>query len=120
MSCRAMSSVFYCSRCCQRDFGEVFSVLRSLPAVSAPSLPEWEHPKRDPLASIPSTAEQRLGAISTRKAAYCRQNIEVQCHTCPRMLSLDLETDTTAEDTAPSTPDGDAETPVSLDVLEEV
>lgn len=36
------------------------------------------------------------------------------------MLSLDLETDTTAEDTAPSTPDGGAETPASLDVLEEV
>ncbi|XP_016400104.1 transmembrane protein 151B-like [Sinocyclocheilus rhinocerous] len=35
------------------------------------------------------------------------------------MLSLDLETDTTAEDTAPSTPDGGAETPASLDVLEE-
>ncbi len=36
------------------------------------------------------------------------------------MLSLDLETDTTAEDTAPSTPDGGVETPASLDVLEEV
>jgi len=36
------------------------------------------------------------------------------------MLSLDLETDTTAEDTAPSSPDGGAETPATLDVLEEV
>nr|XP_055027729.1 transmembrane protein 151B isoform X2 [Misgurnus anguillicaudatus] len=36
------------------------------------------------------------------------------------MLTLDLETDTTSEDTAPSSPDGGAETPVSLDVLEEL
>ncbi|XP_052000902.1 transmembrane protein 151B-like [Xyrauchen texanus] len=35
------------------------------------------------------------------------------------MLTLDLETDTTAEDTAPSTPGDSAETPASLDVLEE-
>lgn len=36
------------------------------------------------------------------------------------MLSPELEADTAAEDTAPSTPDGIESTPASIDVLEEV
>lgn len=36
------------------------------------------------------------------------------------MLSPDLETDTTAEDTLASSPNGETDTPASLDVREEV
>lgn len=53
---------------------QVFSVLRSLPAVSAPSLPEWEHPERDPRRfwhpsqTQHSPSKQRLPAIFISKS----------------------------------------------------
>lgn len=75
------------------DFGEqlsvFFPVLRSLPAVSAPSLPEWEHPERDPRRSWhPSQTQHRRTKQRPAEACFIEKSGVLQITYLTAMLHL--------------------------------
>lgn len=114
-----MNFFFHCPWTCWK----ASAVPRSPPL--SPS--RWEHPKRDPqhhLAFGPAMcfenwASCRCCSCLWEGKVWSRGGLCVRCPSS-RMLSPDLETDTTAEDTLGSSPNGETDTPASLDVREEV